>query len=64
MKSEEEDSKDFKVNLLNDVVESEKFALQSLDGFLMVLSSDGDFTYVSDNISDYLGLSKVRIFNY
>lgn len=62
MDEDEVDSKDFKMNLLNDLVEKEKFALQSLDGFLLVLSADGDVTYVSDNISDHLGLSKVRIF--
>lgn len=60
LKKEDEDSKDFKINLLNDLVEKENFALQSLDGFLIALSGDGDVTYVSDNISDYLGLSKVR----
>jgi hypoxia-inducible factor 1 alpha len=56
---EEADSKDFKMNLLNDLVEQEKFALQSLDGFLLILSGDGDVTYVSENISEFLGLSKV-----
>ncbi|XP_037826826.1 protein similar-like, partial [Lucilia sericata] len=34
---------------------------QTLDGFLLILSNDGDITYVSGNISDYLGLSKIDI---
>lgn len=33
--------------------------MQTLDGFLMILSNDGDITYVSENIKDYLGISKV-----
>ncbi|KAM7360762.1 HIF-1 transcription factor component sima isoform 2-T3 [Cochliomyia hominivorax] len=34
---------------------------QTLDGFLLILSNDGDITYVTANISDYLGLSKIDI---
>lgn len=41
-------------------LEKEKLALLSLDGFLLVLSADGDITYISENVSDYLGLSQVR----
>lgn len=53
---EEEDSK----AALNELaLEREKLALLSLDGFLMVLSADGDITYVSENILEYLGISQV-----
>jgi hypothetical protein len=38
----------------------ENATLKSLDGFLLVLSTDGDITYVSENIADFLGLSQVR----
>ncbi|XP_046804353.1 protein similar isoform X2 [Lucilia cuprina] len=45
-------------------VAAEDFSMllkQTLDGFLLILSNDGDITYVSGNISDYLGLSKIDI---
>ncbi|XP_073816585.1 HIF-1 transcription factor component sima [Musca autumnalis] len=40
-------------------IESTRFLKQTLDGFLLILSNDGDITYVTDNISDYLGISKI-----
>lgn len=40
-------------------IESARLLKQTLDGFLLILSNDGDITYVTDNISDYLGISKV-----
>lgn len=39
--------------------EATQFIKETLDGFLIILSNDGDITYVSDNITDYLGLAKV-----
>lgn len=33
--------------------------LKALDGFMMVLSSDGDMVYLSENVSEYLGVSQV-----
>lgn len=57
--SEEEESKDVKMQILSKFVEDEKFALMALDGFLLVLSDEGEITYVSENIADILGLSKV-----
>lgn len=53
------DSEDVKVSPLINKVDSDKMALKSLDGFLLILSGDGDITYVSENISDFLGLSQV-----
>ncbi|XP_070578516.1 neuronal PAS domain-containing protein 3-like isoform X4 [Ptychodera flava] len=35
--------------------------LQSLDGFLFALTSDGRFLYVSETVSIYLGLSQVEL---
>lgn len=34
--------------------------LKALDGFLMVLSEDGDMIYISENINKCLGLAQVR----
>lgn len=53
------DAEDVKVSPLIHMVDSEEMALKSLDGFLLVLSGDGDITYVSENISEFLGLSQV-----
>lgn len=53
------DSDDVKVSPLINKVDSDKMALKSLDGFLLILSGDGDITYVSENISEFLGLSQV-----
>lgn len=38
----------------------------TLDGFLLILANDGDITYVTANIADYLGISKVNrnVWNY
>ncbi|KAK9884084.1 hypothetical protein WA026_005023 [Henosepilachna vigintioctopunctata] len=33
--------------------------LKSLEGFLLVLSNDGDFVYLSENVSDYLGIGQI-----
>lgn len=34
--------------------------IKALDGFLFALSEEGDITYVSENITDYLGLQQVN----
>lgn len=36
------------------------FFLQSLDGFVFVVSQEGRFLYISETVSIYLGLSQVR----
>lgn len=36
----------------------ENMAMQALDGFLLVLSNDGDIIYVSENIHDYVGIQQ------
>lgn len=59
-KPTDEDSKDVKMQILTKFVEEEKLALKALDGFLLVLNDEGEITYVSENIADILGLSKVR----
>lgn len=48
------------MQILSKFVEDENLALTALDGFLLVLSDEGEITYVSENIADILGLSKVR----
>ena len=35
---------------------------QALDGFLLIVSSEGFILYSSDSISDYLGLRQVNKF--
>lgn len=35
--------------------------LKALDGFLMVLSEDGDIIYLSENVNKCLGLAQVSL---
>lgn len=35
----------------------------ALNGFMLVLSSNGDMVYLSENVSDYLGVSQVNQIN-
>lgn len=58
--TDEEESKDVKMQILSKFVEDENLAMMALDGFLLVLSDEGEITYVSENIADILGLSKVK----
>uniref|UniRef100_A0A182FL36 Uncharacterized protein n=1 Tax=Anopheles albimanus TaxID=7167 RepID=A0A182FL36_ANOAL len=52
---------DSKLSLKALGLEPEMVPLQALDGFLLVLSVDGDVTYVSENVSDYLGIAQIDI---
>lgn len=36
------------------------YYLKALDGFLMVLTEEGDMIYLSENVNKHLGLSQVR----
>lgn len=57
---DDDEAKDVKPQILSKYIEDEKFALMALDGFLLVLNDDGDITYVSENISEILGLAMVK----
>lgn len=48
-----------KLQPLSNAVDSEHFALNALNGFLIVLSGEGEITFVSENISEILGLTQV-----
>lgn len=61
---EQEESKDIEKQLILKQIEDNQMALKALDGFLLVLSDEGDITYVSENIGDILGLSMVNIVFY
>ncbi|XP_058055586.1 protein similar-like [Anopheles bellator] len=42
-------------------LEPEKLTLSALDGFLLILSADGDVSYVSENVIEYLGIAQIDI---
>jgi hypothetical protein len=37
---------------------------KALNGFILVLSSDGNMIYLSENVSDYLGVSQVCLITW
>ncbi|XP_051158753.1 hypoxia-inducible factor 1-alpha-like isoform X2 [Leptopilina boulardi] len=37
----------------------DEFFLKALDGFMLVLSNNGDMVYLSENVSEYLGVSQM-----
>lgn len=39
--------------------DNESVFLKALDGFMMVLSDEGDIAYLSENVKDFLGISQV-----
>lgn len=43
-------------------LDDDKMLMQALDGFLLVISHDGDVTYVSENVSTILGVQQVIYF--
>lgn len=40
--------------------DGEQMLIKALDGFLLVLSEEGDITYASANITELLGLQQVK----
>uniref|UniRef100_A0A8D2ZUR8 Endothelial PAS domain-containing protein 1-like n=1 Tax=Scophthalmus maximus TaxID=52904 RepID=A0A8D2ZUR8_SCOMX len=42
----------------------DKYVLSILEGFLMVLSAEGDMIYLSDNISKYMGLTQTELMGH
>lgn len=42
-------------------VQSELSYMKALDGFVLVLSQQGDIVYCSENIAEHLGVSQVRL---
>lgn len=46
---------------ISKTLKEESVFLKSLDGFILVVSSEGDFVYLSENVSDYLGITQVNI---
>ncbi|XP_065078536.1 protein similar isoform X2 [Ochlerotatus camptorhynchus] len=60
MHADESDGEEDSKAALNELaLEKEKLALLSLDGFLLALSADGDITFVSENVLEYLGISQI-----
>ncbi|XP_031634173.1 protein similar isoform X2 [Contarinia nasturtii] len=45
--------------LLNNI--DENVVMKALDGFLIMLSTDGDVIYVSENIHEYIGIHQIEI---
>lgn len=54
-----DDAKDLKPFDLPRELENQKFLLQALDGFVLVLSGEGEVTYVSENVNEFLGINQV-----
>lgn len=40
------------------------FYLKALDGFVMVLSEDGDMIYMSENVNKCMGLTQVKYWHF
>lgn len=57
-----EDSQKYKFDDLNKLFnnEQENVVVKALDGFLIVLSTEGDVIFVAENIHEYLGIQQVR----
>ncbi|CAG9864042.1 unnamed protein product [Phyllotreta striolata] len=43
------------------VPEDGSYFLKTLEGFVMILSEDGDFIYLSENVSEYLGINQIDL---
>ncbi|XP_057337355.1 hypoxia-inducible factor 1-alpha isoform X2 [Microplitis mediator] len=44
---------------IESTIEGDEFFPQALDGFMLVLASNGDMVYLSENVSEYLGISQL-----
>ncbi|CAD6234228.1 GSCOCG00012373001-RA-CDS, partial [Cotesia congregata] len=44
---------------IESTIEADEFFPQALDGFMLVIASNGDMVYLSENVSDYLGISQL-----
>ncbi|XP_074104966.1 HIF-1 transcription factor component sima isoform X1 [Cotesia typhae] len=44
---------------IESTIETDEFFPQALDGFMLVIASNGDMVYLSENVSDYLGISQL-----
>lgn len=53
-----------KETMSSEASEETNMYLRILEGFLMVLSTDGDMIYLSDNVSKYMGLTQVHTQSY
>ncbi|KAF2902021.1 hypothetical protein ILUMI_04163 [Ignelater luminosus] len=45
----------------NSPVSEQSVFLKTMEGFLLVLSPDGDFVYVTDNVSEYIGIAQIDL---
>ncbi|KAJ3648941.1 hypothetical protein Zmor_020708 [Zophobas morio] len=43
------------------ILTDESIFLKSIEGFLVVMSSEGDIVYMSENVSDYLGITQIDL---
>lgn len=53
MKFKEEDQQLDKID--------ENLVMKALDGFLIILSTEGDVIYVSENIQEHIGIQQVKL---
>ncbi|XP_044264882.1 hypoxia-inducible factor 1-alpha isoform X3 [Tribolium madens] len=43
------------------ILTDDSIFLKALEGFLLVMSSEGDIVYMSENVSEYLGISQIDL---
>uniref|UniRef100_UPI0037E7B888 endothelial PAS domain-containing protein 1 isoform X2 n=1 Tax=Semicossyphus pulcher TaxID=241346 RepID=UPI0037E7B888 len=61
-KEEEEEEKVMEEDVK--LFEETNMYLRTLEGFLMVLSTDGDMIFLSDNVSKYMGLTQTELMGH
>ncbi|XP_060884133.1 endothelial PAS domain-containing protein 1 [Labrus mixtus] len=59
---EEEEEKETEEDVKS--LEETNMYLRTLDGFLMVLSTDGDMVFLSHNVSNYMGLTQTELMGH